>query len=89
MLATCLDAQQNNIDSYEMWLETIEVLLGDPGAAITSDQAKQTSQAVKAVAIAMGKQTKAMNLGLSVGSCTVSLLLPDTSCGLTTNFMRR
>lgn len=67
MLEARLDAQQNSINSHELRLETIEAQLGDPGAAIMPDQASQISQAVKAVAIAMGKQTKRNKFGAIYG----------------------
>lgn len=38
-------------------LEAIEAQLGDPGRHVTPDQASQISQAVKAVALRLGKQT--------------------------------
>jgi hypothetical protein len=38
-------------------LEAVESLLGDTGRHVTPDQAMQISQAVKAVAIEMGKTT--------------------------------
>jgi hypothetical protein len=38
-------------------LEAIETQLGDPGRKITSAQATNISQAVKAVAMALGKAT--------------------------------
>jgi hypothetical protein len=42
------------LDDYGERLERIEAVLGDPGHAITPDQASQISQAVKAVAIVLG-----------------------------------
>jgi hypothetical protein len=38
-------------------LEKIESTLGDTGRLVTPDQARQISQAVKAVAIALGKKS--------------------------------
>jgi len=44
------------VDSHEERLEAIEATLGDPGRAVTQDQAMQISQAVKAVAMALPKK---------------------------------
>lgn len=44
-------------------LEQVEEELGDPGRHITPDQAMQISQAVKAVAMALGKRTKRNEYG--------------------------
>ncbi|MCA9929094.1 MAG: ORF6C domain-containing protein [Anaerolineales bacterium] len=54
------------LDAHEVRLEEIEAVIG-PGAAITEDQASQISQAVKAVAIALGKQTKRNEFGAVYG----------------------
>jgi len=43
------------IDAVEVRLETIEDALSQPGRTVTEDQASQISQAVKAVALALGK----------------------------------
>ena len=43
------------IDAVEVRLETIEDTLSQPGRTVTEDQASQISQAVKAVALALGK----------------------------------
>lgn len=48
---------QSRLDDHEERLETIEATLGDPNQLITPAQASQLSQAVKAVAMAYGKQT--------------------------------
>lgn len=58
---------ESRLDDYEMRLEQVESTLGDPGRAITPDQASQISQAVKAVAIAYGKQTKRNEFGAVYG----------------------
>lgn len=55
------------LDDYGERLERIESVLGDPGRAITPDQASQISQGVKAVAIALGKQTKRNEFGAVYG----------------------
>ena len=43
------------IDAVEMRLETIEDVLSQPDRMVTEEQASQVSQAVKAVALALGK----------------------------------
>jgi hypothetical protein len=45
------------LDEHEERLERIESHLGDPGHHVAPDQASQVSQAVKAVAIVLGKKT--------------------------------
>lgn len=45
---------EGRVDEHERRLEQIEATLGDPGHHVTPDQASQISQAVKAVAHAMG-----------------------------------
>jgi hypothetical protein len=52
---------------HEERLETIEGMLGDPSRSVTPDQASQISQAVKAVAIVLGKQTKQNEFGAVYG----------------------
>jgi hypothetical protein len=49
-----LEAQ---LQDHERRLEQIEATLGDPGRQITPEQASQISQAVKAIAMALGKKT--------------------------------
>jgi hypothetical protein len=49
-----LEAQ---LQDHERRLEQIEATLGDPGRHITPEQASQISQAVKAIAMALGKKT--------------------------------
>lgn len=49
-----LEAQ---LRDHERRLEQIEATLGDPARQITPEQASQISQAVKAVAMALGKKT--------------------------------
>lgn len=58
---------ESRVDNVEERLEAIESQLGDPGRAITPDQASQISQAVKAVAIVLGKQTKRNEFGAVYG----------------------
>ena len=45
------------IDDHEGRLVTLEAQLGDTGRNVTPDQASQLSQAVKAVAIELGKKS--------------------------------
>lgn len=49
-----LEAQ---LKDHERRLEQIEATLGDPGRQITPEQASQISQAVKAIAMVLGKKT--------------------------------
>lgn len=55
------------LDDYGERLERIESTLGDTGRTVTPDQASQISQAVKAVAIVLGKQTKRNEFGAVYG----------------------
>jgi hypothetical protein len=45
------------LDDHEYRLEQIELTLGDPGRFVTPSQAMQVSQAVKAVALEIGKKS--------------------------------
>jgi len=54
------------LTNHETRLETLESTIS-PGAAITEDEASQISQAVKAVAIAMGDKTKRNEFGAVCG----------------------
>ena len=58
---------ESRLDEHEGRLEQIEATLGDPGSHVTPDQASQISQAVKAVAITLGKQTKKNEFGAVYG----------------------
>ena len=55
------------IDAVEGRLETIEDALSQPGRMITEDQASQISQAVKAVALAIGKKSGRNEFGAVYG----------------------
>jgi len=59
-----LEAQ---VTDHEERLEQIEATLGQPERYVTPEQASQISQAVKAVAIALGKQTKRNEFGACYG----------------------
>ncbi len=54
------------LDSHETRLEEIEAAIA-PGTAVSEDQASQISQAVKAVAMTLGKQTKRNEFGAVYG----------------------
>jgi hypothetical protein len=58
VLESRLDEHTVQLGKHEQRLEEIEASLGDPNRYITPDQAMQLSQAVKAVALAIGKKTK-------------------------------
>lgn len=66
-----LEAQVNQhtsrLDDYEERLELVESTLGDPGRFVTPDQAMQISQAVKMVAMELGKRTKKNEYGAVYG----------------------
>ncbi len=55
------------IDDHEQRLEALEAQAQSPKHAVTEDQASQISQAVKTVAIALGKQTKRNEFGAVYG----------------------
>ncbi len=67
LLEAKLETHTTQLVDHENRLEEIEATLGDPGHHITSDQAMQISQAVKTVAIALGKQTKRNEFGAVYG----------------------
>lgn len=67
LLEARLDSHERDLAHYGERLEQIEVKLGSPERTITEDQASQISQAVKAVAIALGKQTKRNEFGAIYG----------------------
>jgi hypothetical protein len=52
-----LDDQQRQVSDHEVRLEELEMTLGDPGRVITPAQATRISQAVKAIALDLGKKT--------------------------------
>jgi hypothetical protein len=59
-----IDARLNQ---HEQRIETIEAQLGDTGRNVTPDQASQVSQAVKAVALALGQKTGRNEFGAVYG----------------------
>jgi hypothetical protein len=58
ILESRLDTHTIQLGKHEQRLEEIEATLSDPRRHVTPDQAMQLSQAVKTVALAIGKQTK-------------------------------
>lgn len=62
-----LETHATKLIDHEQRLEEIESSLGDTGRNVTPEQASQISQAVKAVAIALGKQTKRNEFGAVYG----------------------
>jgi hypothetical protein len=63
MLEARLENQAQDLATYGERLDQIEAKLGDTGLTITEDQASQISQAVKAVAIALGQKSKRNEFG--------------------------
>jgi hypothetical protein len=55
------------LEDHEQRLERIEATLGDTGKSVTPDQASQISQAVKAIALELGKTTKRNEYGAIYG----------------------
>jgi hypothetical protein len=55
------------LDQHEGRLEQLEAKLGDPDRLITPDQASQISQAVKAIAIEIGRNSKRNEFGAVYG----------------------
>jgi hypothetical protein len=66
-LSNRLNAHEYFLADHEERLENIESSLSDTGRNVTPDQASQISQAVKAVALALGKQTKRNEFGAVYG----------------------
>ena len=67
LLEAQIGEHANRLDEYGQRLELIETTLGDPGQHITPDQAMQISQAVKIVAMELGKRTKKNEYGAVYG----------------------
>jgi hypothetical protein len=63
LLEARLESQAGTLLDHEERLEHIEATLGDPGRHVTPDQASQLSQAVKAVAMALGARTRRNEYG--------------------------
>jgi hypothetical protein len=62
-----LEYHDSRLADYETRLEAVETVLGDPGQNVTPDQAMQISQAVKTVAMELGKRTKKNEYGSVYG----------------------
>jgi len=67
LLEATLDTHATQLVDHEKRLEEVEATLGDTDRNVTPDQASQISQAVKAVAIALGVQTKKNEFGAVYG----------------------
>jgi hypothetical protein len=62
-----LEYHDSRLADYETRLEAVETVLGDPGHNVTPDQAMQISQAVKMIAMELGKRTKKNEYGAVYG----------------------
>lgn len=58
---------RSQLAEHAQRLESIEAQLGDPGRYVTPDQASQISQAVKTVALALGKKSGRNEFGAVYG----------------------
>jgi hypothetical protein len=58
---------RTQLQDHEQRLERIEATLGDPGRAVTPDQASQISQSVKAVAMLLSKRSGSNQYGSVYG----------------------
>ena len=67
LLEAQLESHTARLTDHDQRLEEIESTLGNVGRSVTPDQASQISQAVKAVAIALGNQTKRNEFGAVYG----------------------
>lgn len=63
MLEAELETHASKLSDHETRLETLEIVIGDPGQHITPEQAMQISQAVKAVAHELGKESRRNEYG--------------------------
>jgi hypothetical protein len=57
LLKSQVDTHGQRLDTHELRLETVEAALSNPDRLITEDQAMQVSQAVKAIALELGKRS--------------------------------
>jgi len=62
-LARSQVVMERRIDTHEQRIEQLETTIGDPGRYVTPEQASQISQAVKAVAIVLTKQSGSNQFG--------------------------
>ena len=67
LLEAQVETQAQQLMAHEKRLESIEERLGDTGSYITPDQAMQISQAIKTVALEVGKRTKKNESGAVYG----------------------
>lgn len=67
LLEARLDSQDTRLSEYEKRLEGVETTLGYTGRYVTPDQASQISQAVKTVALKLGKKTGRNEYGAVYG----------------------
>ncbi len=67
LLEADLKTMKAQVGDNTQRLEAVEEILGDPGRHITPDQAAQISQAVKAVALALSKQSGRNEYGACYG----------------------
>jgi hypothetical protein len=58
---------ESRLDQHEVRLEQLESTIGDPGRYVTPDQASQISQAVKTVALKLGKKSGRNEYGAVYG----------------------
>ncbi len=63
LLEAQLESHVAQLSNHEQRLEQVETILGTPGRQISEAQSTQISQAVKAVAMALSKQTKRNEYG--------------------------
>ena len=67
LLEARLDSQDTRLSGYEKRLEEVETTLGYTGRLVTPDQASQISQAVKTVALKLGKRSGRNEYGAVYG----------------------
>ncbi len=67
LLEARLDSQDTRLSEYEKRLEGVETTLGYTGRYVTPDQASQISQAVKTVALKLGKKSGRNEYGAVYG----------------------
>ncbi len=67
LLESRLDTHDIRLEEYERRLEDVETTLGDTGRFVTPDQASQISQAVKTVALKLGKKSGRNEYGAVYG----------------------
>jgi hypothetical protein len=67
LLESRLDTHDKRLGEYERRLEDVEATLGDTDRFVTPDQASQISQAVKTVALKLGKKTGRNEYGAVYG----------------------